>query len=123
MNKFILIGLGGFFGAILRYIISGIFTKYNFPLGTLAVNLIGSFILGFFMYSSLFLPIPSEYRFFIAVGFCGSLTTFSTFSYETFTLIEENEILLAIINIFINVVGCLFMIFLGRLLALYIVRV
>ncbi|ADG13873.1 CrcB protein [Methanocaldococcus infernus ME] len=119
----IIIGIGGFFGAILRYLISSYITKFNFPLGTLIVNILGSFILGFIMYFSLYSTINPEYRLFIATGFCGALTTFSTFSYETFLMIEEGLYIKALLNILLNIILCLISIYLGRVLALFLVRV
>ena len=83
--KILIIGIGGFLGAILRYSISGWIHKLfgsGMPYGTLAVNILGSFILGFFLFYSedrqSFSPL---WRSFIAVGIMGALTTFSTFSY------------------------------------------
>ena len=123
IRELLLIGVGGFFGAILRYIVSGIIpVKFGLPTGTLMVNVIGSFILGFLLYSSLLAPIPSEYKLLIGTGFCGALTTFSTFSYETFVLIDEGLMFKALLNILINVIACLAMVYLGRILALVIFR-
>ena len=123
IRELLLIGVGGFFGAIFRYLISGIVpVKFGIPTGTLAVNLIGSFILGFLLYCSLFAPIPTEYKLLIGTGFCGALTTFSTFSYETFVLVDEGLLFKALLNILINVVGCLVMVYFGRVLALAIFR-
>lgn len=121
--KFTLIGLGGFIGAICRYLISGIIPiKSNLPMGTFLVNLIGSFILGFLMYSSIFLPISQKSKLFIGTGFCGALTTFSTFSYETFVLLEERLFIKAFLNIFINVFICLLFVFVGRSIAFILFR-
>ncbi|ADC69227.1 CrcB protein [Methanocaldococcus sp. FS406-22] len=123
IRELLLIGVGGFFGAIFRYLISGIVpVKFGIPTGTLIVNLIGSFILGFLLYCSLFAPIPTEYKLLIGTGFCGALTTFSTFSYETFVLVDEGLLFKALLNILINVVGCLVMVYFGRVLALAIFR-
>ncbi len=124
MVRYILFtGIGGFVGAILRYILSGIIpVKFGLPTGTLLVNLIGSFFLGFLMYSSLFLPLPPEYKFLFGTGFCGALTTFSTFAYETFVLIDEGLIIKAMINVSINVIGCLLLVYIGRNMALLIFR-
>ncbi|XRO77558.1 fluoride efflux transporter CrcB [Methanocaldococcus sp. 10A] len=123
IRELLLIGVGGFFGAIFRYLISGIIpVKIGLPTGTLAVNLIGSFILGFLMYSSLLTSMPSEYKLFIGTGFCGALTTFSTFSYETFTLVDEGLLFKALLNILINVIGCIIMVYLGRIVALVIFK-
>ena len=94
--------------------------KFGIPTGTLTVNLIGSFIIGFIMYSTLVIDIPPVYRMFIITGFCGALTTFSTFSYETFSLLERGDIILSILNIVLNVIGCLIMVYLGRALSILI---
>ncbi len=123
LRDLLLIGVGGFFGAIFRYLISGIIpVKFGIPTGTLIVNLIGSFILGFLLYGSLFIPISTEHKLLIGTGFCGALTTFSTFSYETFALIDEGLLFKALLNISINVVGCLIMVYFGRVLALLIFK-
>ena len=123
LRELLLIGVGGFLGAILRYIVSGIIpVKFGLPTGTLTVNVIGSFILGFLLYSSLLAPIPAEYKLLIGTGFCGALTTFSTFSYETFVLIDEGLMFKALLNIIMNVMLCLIMVYLGRVLALVILR-
>jgi CrcB protein len=119
LRELLLIGIGGFIGAILRYVISGIVpVKFGMPTGTFTVNLIGSFIVGFVMYSSLLIDIPPEYRLLVITGFCGALTTFSTFSYETFSLLEDGEVLRFTLNILINVFGCIGMVYLGRIISL-----
>ncbi|ENN96379.1 camphor resistance protein CrcB [Methanocaldococcus villosus KIN24-T80] len=122
IREILLIGIGGFIGAVLRYLISGLIPYDFLPLGTLIVNMIGSFIIGFLMFSSLFLDIPMEYKLLIGTGFCGALTTFSTFSYETFYMIDEGLFLKAFINIILNVSLCLIMVFLGRTLAILLIR-
>lgn len=123
MKELLIIGIGGFIGAILRYTISGIIpAKFGLPTGTFIVNLIGSFIVGFVMYSSTVIDISPEYRLLIITGFCGALTTFSTFSYETFSLMENNEYIKFLTNIFINIMGCLIMVYVGRIMSLTIFR-
>ncbi|MBP2172528.1 fluoride efflux transporter CrcB [Methanococcus voltae] len=115
MRELLLIGIGGFLGAVLRYVISGIIpVKFGIPSGTLTVNLIGSLIMGFVLYSCLLVDIPVEWKILITTGFCGALTTFSTFSYETFSLMDEGYLLKAFYNVFLNVAGCLLMIYVGR---------
>lgn len=99
------VAIGGALGAVSRYVLTGWvhgFVKGDFPYGTLTVNLLGSFILGFFTALALDKPaiINANLRIAFTIGFIGALTTFSTFSYETFKLLEEGEILLAGINAF-----------------------
>ncbi|MDH5401836.1 MAG: fluoride efflux transporter CrcB [Candidatus Heimdallarchaeota archaeon] len=119
MIKILLVGLGGFVGAILRYVISGWIQKSStsFPLGTLGVNVIGSFFLGFIMFSFENKGVFSdETRIFLTIGVLGSFTTMSTFSYETFQLWDDN-IVYFFINILLNLFLCLFAIYLGRVLS------
>jgi len=78
------------------------------PYGTLAVNLLGSFLLGLLMTTSLRSTLMNpELRMGLTVGFMGGFTTFSTFSYETMRLIEEGSLVAAGANILLNVVVCL----------------
>ncbi len=93
MWDLILVGAGGFVGANARFFLSNLFARCfgtAFPYGTFIINLSGSFILGFFLglVSRSFLEDPA-YRLLIATGFCGGYTTFSTYSYETLTLLRE----------------------------------
>lgn len=105
------IGLFGAFGCISRYLMSGWVLGAaggGFPYGTLAVNLIGSFLLGLIMegsqHSTLFSP---EVRLGLTVGLLGGFTTFSTFSYETVRLLEDGSFGWAGANILLNVTVCL----------------
>lgn len=98
MHKFLLIGIGGFLGSILRYITSGlvyrILGKTYFPYGTLVVNLLGCFLVGLLSGLSESRQIfNAEARMLIFVGFLGSFTTFATFGYEVFNLAREGEML------------------------------
>lgn len=90
----------------------------GFPYGTLAVNVIGAFLIGFVMElglrSTLIAP---ELRTGLAIGFLGGLTTFSTFSYETFKLLEDGELLIAGVNILASVATCVLLTWLGILAA------
>ena len=95
MIHILYIGIGGFIGAISRYLVSRYLNNIisTFPLGTLTVNVIGSFVLGFIIYSiSYGRSIPVNLRDMIIIGFIGALTTMSTLSYESFRLAELNEI-------------------------------
>lgn len=119
--KIFIIGLGGFIGAIMRYSISGWIYKVfgsNLPWGTLTVNVLGSFVLGFFIFFSedrqSFTPL---WRSFIAVGMMGALTTFSTFSYETFVMIQENLFSQVLLNILLNLVLTILAVWAGMILA------
>jgi CrcB protein len=103
------VGIGGFFGAIVRYVVSGIVQEFfsaQFPVGTLTVNVLGSFLIGFL--SALFEEVVApEVRAALITGFLGSLTTFSTFSYETVSMISEGAVFRALLNIILNVLLCL----------------
>ncbi|MCD6372579.1 MAG: fluoride efflux transporter CrcB [Thermococcus sp.] len=111
--------LGGALGALARFYISGILPVYrDFPVGTLLVNSTASLILGY-LYGLLFwgVDVPADWRAFFGTGFCGALSTFSTFSYETFSLLREREYLLALLNVSANVIITVGLIFLGFILA------
>ena len=100
MIKILIIGSGGFLGAILRYFVSGYAQRlsgsYSFPVGTLAVNLIGCFIIGLMSKMTEDLGLFSiETRMFLTIGFLGAFTTYSTFGYETLNLLRDNEWLYA----------------------------
>ena len=124
MQQVLLVGTGGFLGAVARYLVSKYTTGAlgDFPLGTLIVNLVGSLMLGFVMYSILLdnRLISPEMRSFIAIGFIGALTTMSTFSYETYRLADLGNFATAGINMAANIIGCLFAIYLGKQLAVLI---
>ena len=106
--RLLIIGIGGFLGAIARYLVSGWVTTLDgtiFPMGTLAVNLTGSFLLGFFyVMTTDRLAIDPYWRLIIGIGFLGAFTTFSTFSYETVKLMESGAFSLALINITISLI-------------------
>jgi CrcB protein len=108
MIKILVIGLGGFVGAIARYGLSGLVQKTTttiFPYGTLAVNVLGCFIIGILMYFSedrtLFSP---TIRLLVMVGMLGAFTTFSTFGYETIRLVGNRELWPAVLNVAANVI-------------------
>ncbi len=122
----LLIGIGGFIGAILRFLISGWIQNgvATFPLGTLGVNFIGSFILSLILYSSEYKGFfTEETRIFLAIGVLGAFTTMSTFSYESFKLLEEKEIFPLSVNIIGTVVLTLFAIYLGKMVVINIWRI
>jgi len=117
MLPILLVGLGGFVGAILRYLVSGVVQTHfhDFPAGTFVVNFIGSFVLSVLMYGSEYKGFLSEEsRIFLTIGLLGSFTTLSSFNYETFKLLEQNQVGLMLINIFCNVILGLGAVYMGR---------
>lgn len=121
MNQLIVIALGGACGAITRFLVSsGIYQWLgrDFPYGTLVVNVIGSLLMGLLTETLIVqrISIGMEYRAAILVGFIGALTTFSTFSIETFYLLEQGQISKALLNISLSVIACLLAVWLGLLL-------
>ena len=90
-----LVALGGALGSVSRFLLGPALQRAlnaTFPIGTLLINILGSLILGFVMRLAIEgVNVSPEARAFIAVGFCGGFTTFSTFSYETIRLLEDGE--------------------------------
>jgi CrcB protein len=118
---FLLIGIGGFIGAILRYVLGGWVQNsfINFPVGTLFVNVVGSFFLGLIMFLSEYQGLFSEEtRVFLTIGVLGAFTTLSTFSYESFRLFDNSKLLLMAINLMSTVLFSMFAIYLGKIVAL-----
>ena len=121
MNQLISIALGGAFGAVLRFLMSAGLYQWlgrGFPYGTLAVNLVGSFLMGLLTEALILqrIAIAVEYRAAILVGFIGAFTTFSTFSLETIYLLEQGNLTKAGLNVLLSVIGCLIAVWLGLLL-------
>ncbi len=126
MAYLVAVGFGGFVGAVLRYAITG-WMQHRFPhfppAGTLAVNVLGCFVIGFLMTLIVDQPagdaawIPHSLRLFLITGILGSLTTFSTFGYETVELFREEEIRSGLWNIAGNMGLGLPAVWLGRLIA------
>ncbi len=109
MLNLLFIALGGAIGALLRYGISGWVqrgTGSTFPWGTMAVNMIGCFVIGLCGALLAGPYLREEYRPFILIGVLGSFTTFSTFGYETFELVNDGQFARAGLNILLsNLVG------------------
>lgn len=118
---YIYIGVGGFLGAIARFALGQLIGTINqtaFPWGTLTINLLGSFVLGFFLTVALEqLSISAELRLGIATGFLGAFTTFSTFMMEAFSLFETGMPGLAISYLLSSLVLGLICVWLGVALA------
>ncbi len=108
-----LVGIGGTIGAILRYLVGGAVPRLSvIPTGTLTVNVIGSFVLSCLTFSGA----NGSIVHFVNIGILGSFTTFSTFSYESFRLLEENELSYFMLNIGLNLFMCLASVKAGQLL-------
>jgi len=121
--SYLLIAIGGAVGSMARYGLSGLVaaaTRSTFPFGTMFVNVSGAIVIGFF----LTLTGPNgrllasvHTRQFVAVGICGGYTTFSTFSYETLSLMQDGQWLAAGANAVFAVVFCLIAVWIGYVAA------
>jgi len=114
-----MVGTGGFFGALLRYGISGwvqnMTRSIAFPFGTLAVNIIGCYFIG--LLTQLVESqsgINTEMRLLLMVGLMGAFTTYSTFGNETFSLIQDQRYVLALLNMGLHLLLGLSAVFIGR---------
>ncbi len=117
MKNYMLVILGGGLGAALRYWLSGVIPRFagtDFPYGIFAVNIIGCFLIGFFMsaFEERFLITPAL-RIFLTIGILGGFTTFSSFSYETISLLRDAEIFKASLYVIGSVSLCLFGTYVG----------
>ncbi|MCX7771028.1 MAG: fluoride efflux transporter CrcB [Proteobacteria bacterium] len=122
---FILVGIGGFFGAIARYGVALYFSKnptLYFPFATFVVNILGCFLIGFLSYIAIYVKIvqPEYIRYLLSIGFVGAFTTFSTFELEIYNLINDKALLLALIyvlsSIFVGFFAVRVGIYTGKLL-------
>lgn len=122
MLEYLWIAIGGALGSVARYWMSGaVAAKFGetFPWGTLVVNIVGSFAIGFL--AALSNPegrwqMAPTARTFLMIGVCGGFTTFSSFSLQTFRLLQDREWLYAAGNAICSLLLCLFMVWLGYLL-------
>ena len=115
--EFALLAVGAVVGAFLRYkLVEFPLAVYGLPVNVLAVNVIGSFILGLFSIMSVGLNLDPRYTLLVAVGFCGSFTTMSSFALETSNLFDSNHFSLMALNILANVGLSLGAVFGGRLI-------
>jgi fluoride exporter len=113
----LLVGLGGFVGAIARYLVDGWVsdaTRATFPWGTVVINISGSFLLGVLFAASIERAVlPAEIRGPVMIGFLGAYTTFSTWMLESWRLLEDGAYLAAVGNLAGSVVIGLVAVFLG----------
>ena len=123
MITYLWIALGSALGGVARYACSSLVATWfgqTFPWGTILVNVVGSFIIGFF--ATLTGPdgrvlVPGDIRQFVMVGICGGYTTFSSFSLQTMTLAQDGEFVRAGMNVGYSVVLCLVSVWLGYVAA------
>lgn len=119
MTMYIWVALGGAIGTVCRYWLSGVVARHvgeTFPWGTLAINVTGSFIIGFFAILSGpdgRLYVGSVARQFVLIGVCGGYTTFSSFSFQTLNLINDGEWGRAGANVALSVALCLLAVWAG----------
>ena len=114
--------VGGALGSLARYAISvwALPVSRDLPWGTIGINILGSFIIGFFGTLTLAqgrYPVAENIRLFVMVGFCGGFTTFSSFSLQTLDLIRSGAMLRASANIVLSVVLCVVAVALGHVIA------
>ena len=111
----------GALGCLARYFLSGwvyALLGRGFPYGTFAVNIFGAFFIGLVMeFSMRSTMISQNLRIGLAIGFLGGLTTFSTFSFETFKLLEDGQFAVALANVLLSVTVCLLFTWLGIIAA------
>ena len=120
-STYLWIAVGAVLGASSRYFLSGLVARSvssAFPYGTLLINVTGSLVLGFFLtYSTDRVLLDPRWRLFIAIGFCGSYTTFSSYAFESFALMEQSQWLLASVNVLASNALCLAAVLAGAALA------
>lgn len=112
----------GIIGTVARYFLQGWLQRrsglISFPIGTLSINLVGSFIIGFVIrFATGAMVISPDLRAGLTIGFCGAFTTMSTFSYETMQLLGDGEYLLAGLYMAGSIIGCLAAVMAGTQLA------
>jgi len=103
LKQFIIVGLGGGIGSILRYAAYLISKPGNFPYATLLINISGSLLIGLIMGLAARHTFPGDLKLFLAAGICGGFTTFSAFSYENLQLIQSGKIMTALLYIVLSV--------------------
>jgi CrcB protein len=121
--EFLLLGLGALAGAFLRYKIAESPTLLGvLPINILIINVIGSFILGMFVVISMYFNLDPKYSVFIAIGFCGSFTTMSSFALQSVSLIDSKHFALFGLNLIGNIGLSILALVIGRTIMTAILR-
>jgi CrcB protein len=120
LQTFLLISLGAIIGANLRYFVAQRVAGMmpGFPLGTLIINISASLILGFFLvWTTERVLADPRWRLFIAVGFCATYSTYSSYAYETFDLFQKGHVPMALVNVLVTNVVCFIAVVAGAAIA------
>jgi len=125
ITNILVVALGGALGSVSRYLLGGwaqtLSKGIDFPYGTLTVNLIGCFVIGFLSQLAESRGVfTSESRLFIFIGVLGGFTTFSSFGNDTIDLLRDGKMVNAIVNVGANVMFGLLLVWLGRIIAFWI---
>ena len=117
MKHLLLVGLGGFIGSVARFLVSKLNLSWHFfsiPMGTLTVNVLGSFIIGILVgISAKSDLISTDLRLFLMVGFCGGFTTFSSFSSENLMLLQNGQVVTMLIYTALSILLGFLAVYLG----------
>jgi len=117
MKHLLLVGLGGFIGSVARFLVSKLNLSWHFlsiPMGTLTVNVLGSFIIGILVGISVKSDlISTDLRLFLMVGFCGGFTTFSSFSSENLMLMQNGQVVTVLIYTALSILLGFLAVYLG----------
>lgn len=117
MKHLLLVGLGGFIGSVARFLVSKLNLSWHFlsiPMGTLTVNVLGSFIIGILVgISAKSDLISTDLRLFLMVGFCGGFTTFSSFSSENLMLMQNGQVFTVLIYTSLSILLGFLAVYLG----------
>lgn len=107
--------IGGGLGSLVRYGLSKFIASSSytvFPLATLFSNIFSTAILAWFVYYlQAKMDLSTSWKLFVVTGFCGGFSTFSSFSYETFELMKSGHVTMAVLNVVISVLSCLFLLY------------
>lgn len=107
MLKYVVVGMGGFLGAVARYVVGNyIGSRYGvrFPYGTFVINMSGCFLIGLILTLLARTTASPYWRYAIPIGFIGAYTTFSTFEFETLRAVQDGQVTTGLLNVALSVV-------------------